>query len=107
MDATATGIDAMPDYHPDPLDTSQVRLPPDLNALLEDLARNTHEVWAAERMAEGWTWGPQRDDASRQHPCLVPYDGLPETEKEYDRSTAREVLKAIMAMGYRIEKSDT
>ena len=89
-------------YTPRPLDVSAFPLPADLAALLERLAENTHEVWARGRMAEGWTWGPARDDAGRKHPCLVPYDRLPESEKEYDRATARETLRAVLALGYRI-----
>ena len=35
-------------------------------------------------------------------PCLVPYADLPESEKEYDRNTAMQTLKAIIALGYGI-----
>ena len=33
------------------------------------------------------------------------YDALPESEKEYDRTTAMETVKTILALGYRIEKT--
>jgi RyR domain len=89
-------------YTPRPLDVSAHPLPDDLSALLERLAENTHEVWAERRLADGWTWGPARDDAERKHPCLVPYGQLPESEKEYDRATARAALRAVLALGYRI-----
>ena len=89
-------------YVPNPLDTSHVQLPPALVTLLEDLAKNTHEVWAAQRTKDGWTYGPQRDDARKKHPCLVPYEQLPDSEKEYDRNTAGETLKAVLKLGYRI-----
>jgi hypothetical protein len=56
------------------------------------------------RLSEGWIWGPKRDDAKKTHPCLVPYAELPESEKEYDRQTALETIKAILALGYRIEQ---
>ena len=49
--------------------------------------------------------GRQRDDAAKKHPCLVPYDQLPESEKEYDRDSAIETLRAIIALGYRIERA--
>ena len=52
---------------------------------------------------EGWTWGPKRDDTAKEHPDLVPYDELPDSEKEYDRQTAMETVKGIIALGYRIE----
>ncbi len=89
-------------YNPDPIDTSAVKLPEALNALTERLAENTHDIWARQRMGEGWTYGPQRDDRNKTHPDLVPYHDLPDSEKEYDRQTAMETLKAIMALGYTI-----
>lgn len=91
-------------YEPKPIDTSTITLPKFLSALLERFAENTHEVWATQRLAEGWTYGPTRDDAKKEHPCLLPYGELPESEKEYDRKTAGETLKAILAFGYTIEK---
>lgn len=92
-------------YQPEPIDTMAVSLPPDLDALLERLAENAHEVWAQQRMTDGWTYGPVRDDAKKQHPCLVPYEELPESEKEYDRKTAIETIKVILASGFRISSS--
>jgi len=91
-------------YDPQPIDTSRVRLAEDLDQLTERLAENAHEIWARRRLAEGWTLGPERDDARMEHPCLVPYDQLPDSEKQYDRDVAMESLKAIVALGYRIEK---
>ncbi len=87
---------------PLPIDTTAVRLPIELTRLAERLARNAHEVWARERIADGWTYGPNRDDRRKEHPCLVPYDELPESEKKYDRSTSMETLKAICSLGFRI-----
>ena len=91
-------------YQPKPLDTTAVELSASLAALLERLAENTHEVWAATRIAQGWRHGPARDDAAKRHPCLVPYADLPESEKAYDRATAAETLKAIVKLGYHIEE---
>jgi hypothetical protein len=71
----------MKPYNPQPMDTSHVPLPPDIVELQERLAENAHEVWAQQRIAQGWTHGPQRDDAAKKHPCLVAYDDLPESEK--------------------------
>ncbi len=91
-------------YHPRPIDTSQVTLDSEIEALLELLAKNTHEVWAQQRMADGWRYGPRRDDATKEHPDLVPYEELAEGEKQYDRATALSTLLTITALGYRIEK---
>ena len=91
-------------YQPKPVDTSAVRLPPELLALAEELARNTHDVWAQARIQEGWTYGPHRDDAAKTNPCLQPYEDLPDSEKEYDRRMGRELLAVLYAMGYRLVK---
>lgn len=88
---------------PRPIDTSAVVLDAELVALTETLARHVHDAWAAERLRQGWTWGPHRDDAARRHPGLVPYDELPESERAFDRATALETLRAVIALGYRIE----
>ena len=90
------------DYIPQPIDTAAVKLPRGLVRLQEKLAENAHEVWSVGRLADGWTFGQKRDDARKQHPCLVPYDQLPEQEKDYDRRAAMETLKAILALGYEI-----
>jgi hypothetical protein len=92
-------------YRPTPIDTSKIKLADDLLELQERLAENTHDVWASRRLAEGWTYGPARDDVAKKHPDLVPYADLPDTEKQYDRATAMETLKAIIALGYRIERA--
>lgn len=91
-------------YTPAPQDTSGITLSSELLALAEAMAENVHEVWAERRIAEGWTFGPVRDDTRKQTPCLVPYADLPEIEKEYDRNTALETLRFIVSRGYVIEK---
>ncbi|MBP3590819.1 MAG: Ryanodine receptor Ryr [Muribaculaceae bacterium] len=91
-------------YIPQPEDTAGVEIPAELMELAEQMARNVHEVWARSRMAQGWTWGPERDDAARRHPCLVPYDELPESEKEYDRATSQETLRLILKLGFGISR---
>jgi hypothetical protein len=91
-------------YIPKPIDTSEVKLPNDLLELTEHLAENTHELWAKQRIGEGWIWGPERDDKTKKHPDLVPYADLPDSEKEYDRMTAMETLKVIVGLGYGVEK---
>ena len=90
------------DYKPEPIDTSQVRLPREVEELTEKLSRNAHDHWARQRMADGWRWGASRDDARKLHPSLSPYEELPESEKIYDRATAMETVKAILALGLRI-----
>ena len=93
---------AKSDYRPMPIATDGILLPPQLDGLVEPLAEHVHDIWARKRMGEGWTFGPARSDEAREHPDLVPFAELHETEKEYDRATARETLRAIVALGYRI-----
>ena len=90
-------------YIPQPIDTSDVKLPKELEILVEQMAKNVHEVWAQTRIAQGWTYGAERNDALKHHPCLVPYEDLPESEKEYDRNTSVETLKLILKLGFEIE----
>ena len=80
-------------YIPQPIDVSRIELPAALAPLTEALARNVHEVWAA-----------TRNDARKEHPCLIPYEELPEEERTYDRQTALETLKLIEHLGFEIRK---
>lgn len=89
-------------YQPRPVPTEGVVLPVELLPLIERLAENTHDLWATQRLSQGWSYGPQRDDVRKLHPCLVSYADLPESEKEYDRVTVLGTLKAILALDYQI-----
>ena len=89
-------------YIPQPIDTDDVRLPEELDVLVEQIAKNVHVVWAKSRMEQGWSYGPERDDVLKEHPCLVPYEELSEQEKAYDRDTAMGTLKLICKLGFKI-----
>jgi hypothetical protein len=93
------------DYVPKPIDTSHIKLGDDLSGLSETLAKNNHDVWARQRMSDGWRYGAARSDERKEHPSLVAYEELSESEKKYDLNTVIETLKATVALGYRIEKS--
>lgn len=84
------------------METSGVTLNEELDRLTEFLAENSHDTWARTRFDQGWRYGPARDDIRKEHPCLVPYSQLPESEKQYDRAAVLETLKAILALGYQI-----
>ncbi|KKL46467.1 hypothetical protein LCGC14_2345260, partial [marine sediment metagenome] len=92
-------------YGPKPLDTSQVELPGSIVELVERLAKHNHDVWAVKRVNDGWRYGPERNDAAKTHPDLVPYEELPESEKDYDRSSSREMIKAVISLGFSIRKA--
>lgn len=72
--------------------------------LLENLAQNVHNRWMAGRIADGWQYGPTRDDEKKEHPSLVPYEILSEAEKEYDRQTVNATLSFLLGQGYKLEK---
>ena len=91
-------------YTPQPIDTNDVVLPEELEQLVEEMSKNVHEVWAETRIKQGWTYGEQRNDELKTHPCLVPYEDLPEEEKEYDRNTSIGTLKLIMKLGFKISQ---
>lgn len=74
--------------------------------MIERLAENNHESWAIQRMAEGWTYGPVRDSAKKTHDMLIPYDQLPESEREVDRELARSIIRAMLALGVEIRLVD-
>lgn len=94
----------MEKYIPKPVDLSDVEIPRELEALREAIAENTHDVWAAERFAQGWSYGIQRDDTKKHHPCLIPYSMLPENEKEFDRVISINTIKLIQKLGYDLVK---
>jgi hypothetical protein len=69
------------------------------------MAKNVHEEWAAGRIKEGWKHGKCRDDQLKKHPTLIPYEKLPESEKEFDRRTVIAALSVLVKRGYTIEHS--
>lgn len=91
-------------YIPDPQNTEDIELSEELGQLTEEMARNVHEVWSAGRIKDGWTYGQTRNDSLKTHPCLVPYEELSESEREYDRQTATQTLKLIIKLGFEINK---
>lgn len=44
----------------------------------------SHEGWLAHKQADGWTYGPMKDAALKQHPCFVPYAELPADQRLKD-----------------------
>ena len=91
-------------YKPNPIDTSGIEIPEDLKPLVEEIAKNVHEVWAKSRIEEGWVFGETKDSQKKTTPCLVPYEELSEEEKDYDRNTALSTLKVVLKHGYTITK---
>ena len=91
-------------YVPHLIDLTDVELGEDLIELREAIAEHAHNVWAAERQSQGWTYGPQRDDEKKQTPCMVPYSKLPESEKTFDRDMAMNTIKLLKKLGWDLVK---
>ncbi|XP_039897726.1 ryanodine receptor 3-like isoform X4 [Simochromis diagramma] len=89
-------------FIPTPVETSQIVMPPHLEKVRDKLAENIHELWGMNKIELGWSYGKIRDDNKRQHPCLVDFSKLPETEKNYNLQMSTETLKTLLALGCRI-----
>ena len=91
-------------YDPHPLNLDDVPIEPELLELREAIAENAHEVWAKTRKDQGWSYGPERDDTKKLHPDMLPYNLLPESEKEYDRLMAINTIKLVKKLGWDLKK---
>ena len=98
-------LQSVEDYEPQPINLDDIELTDDLVELREAIAENAHEVWAAARKKEGWTYGKVRDDEHKKHPDLIPYSALPDGEKEYDRIMALNTIKLVRKLGFDIVKN--
>ena len=76
----------------------------DSKEIIENIAEKVHNIWMANRIKDGWSYGPERNDSLKQTPCIVPYNDLPEIEKEYDRNTVKTTINALYELGYNIQK---
>lgn len=85
-------------------DLADDKLSDDTRALIEAAAEQVHIAWAKSRLEEGWRYGAKRDDAKKLTPCLVPYEELPEEEKDYDRRTAERTLRFLLSQNYQFKK---
>lgn len=99
-------LQVVDDYEPQPIDLKSIPLTDELLELREAIAENAHEVWAASRMKEGWSYGRERDDTNKKHPDLVPYSSLPDSEKDYDRIMAMDTIKLVKRLGFNIVKTE-
>lgn len=69
---------------------------------VEKLAILEHDRWVEEKLAAGWRYGPQRDNSRKLTPSLVPYDQLPESEKDKDRDPMRRIPALLAEAGFEI-----
>ncbi|NMC47741.1 MAG: hypothetical protein GYA52_13020 [Chloroflexi bacterium] len=64
-----------------------------------------HDDWMQGKLRDGWTYDPVRDDATKKHNCLVPWDELSGDYQDYDRDTARNVVKLAEMAGMKVVKA--
>ena len=89
-------------YKPHPINTDNIILSAKLEEMIEQIVANIHEVWSQKRIGDGWIYGATRDDFKKRTPCLVPYNNLPKSEREYDRKIAQSILKFMLHSGFKI-----
>ncbi|XP_023805329.1 ryanodine receptor 2 isoform X2 [Oryzias latipes] len=93
-------------YKPAPLDLNHIKLTPSQEAMVDKLAENAHNVWARDRIRQGWTYGIQQDLKNRRNPRLVPYTLLDERTKKSNKDSLREAVRTLLGYGYNLEAPD-
>uniref|UniRef100_A0A4W6FE05 Ryanodine receptor 2 n=1 Tax=Lates calcarifer TaxID=8187 RepID=A0A4W6FE05_LATCA len=93
-------------YKPAPLDLSHIKLTSTQEAMVDKLAENAHNVWARDRIHQGWTYGIQQDVKNRRNPRLVPYTLLDERTKKSNKDSLREAVRTLLGYGYNLEAPD-
>lgn len=92
-------------FDPKCIDIFSVKIDAELEAAVDAIAFNAHEVWSIDRLQNGWIWAETRDNNQKHHPLLKPYEELSESDKSYDKDLAFGTLKAIVAIGGSIVKN--
>ncbi|KAM8837244.1 ryanodine receptor 2 isoform 8-T9 [Spinachia spinachia] len=99
-------------YKPAPLDLGHIKLTSTQEAMVDKLAENAHNVWARDRVRQGWTYGIQQlsvshqDVKNRRNPRLVPYILLDERTKKSNKDSLREAVRTLLGHGYNLEAPD-
>lgn len=59
---------------------------------------DSHKRWLAKKEADGWVWGEVKDADAKTHPCMVPFDQLPQAQQSKDY-----IFRAVVhALGHRL-----
>uniref|UniRef100_A0A6I8P2E1 Ryanodine receptor 2 n=1 Tax=Ornithorhynchus anatinus TaxID=9258 RepID=A0A6I8P2E1_ORNAN len=93
-------------YKPAPMDLSFIKLTASQEAMVDKLAENAHNVWARDRIRQGWTYGIQQDVKNRRNPRLVPYALLDDRTKKSNKDSLREAVRTLLGYGYNLEAPD-
>lgn len=44
----------------------------------------SHDSWMAQKIKDGWVYGPVKDAEKKEHPCMVPFIDLPLEQQKKD-----------------------
>lgn len=85
-------------------ENDQVELTPEE---IETMTKIEHDHWVEERLKDGWEYAPGEKDAqNKKSPWLVPWDKLPEEEKEKDRNPVRKIPDFLAKAGLQIYRKE-
>uniref|UniRef100_A0A3B3YY67 Ryanodine receptor 2b (cardiac) n=1 Tax=Poecilia mexicana TaxID=48701 RepID=A0A3B3YY67_9TELE len=90
-------------YRPAPIDLRQITLSSADQDVVTLLAENHHNIWARERIKQGWTYGPEQDIKGKRSPHLVPYSLVDERMRKAGMESVREAVRLLLAFGYSLE----
>ena len=72
--------------------------------IAEDLAKMEHDRWVRDKERDGWRYGPERNDEQKLHPLMVPWEELPDEQRDKDRNPMRELPRILGRVGLQIER---
>jgi hypothetical protein len=82
-----------------PLDTAENN--PEFFELLSEME---HRRWMAERLMDGWRYGPERNNAKKIHHLIVPYEQLSDVEKNKDKDMIKNIRNLVKSDGWKKQK---
>lgn len=75
---------------------------------IEPLARLEHDRWRAERLLDGWTYAPGPKDLRRKTtPWLIPWEEMPDEQRDYDRNTVRNLPRFLARAGLQVVRLES
>jgi hypothetical protein len=71
---------------------------------IESLAQFEHARWYAQKTAQGYLYGPARDDVHKTNPNLLPWNDLPAAMQEGNRATVRAWPRLLRGAGFQVRR---
>jgi hypothetical protein len=62
----------------------------------------SHEAWMREKLENGWTWGPVKDEVAHTHPCIMDFAKLPPEQRAKDYLFHAVAINTATALGLRL-----